>query len=320
MSEWTTFRERLIAPETIEENQVIDIVMRLMNQLYQETNVLHLHSPIIICGDIHGQLDDLLQLFETAGGVDKDQAFLFLGDYVDRGYFSLNTFLYLASLKLQYPDRYFLLRGNHETRQVTQMYGFYTETIVTYGHSGIWALCNDVFDLLPVAAVIDKFIFAVHGGISRFFPIWQMISSVNRQEELPPAGGLADLCWSDPDDIRNFRPSTRGSGTAFGGDNVKDFLHRNKLSLVVRSHQLVQEGFQWKFGTTNGSSPKPPGLEGSLITVWSAPNYTYKAGNKASIMKFGYKDGPGYIELVVFDANLKRIDRRHNDTVGHYFV
>ena len=106
-------------------------------------------APVTICGNIHGQLDDLFQLFETAGGVGTD-TYLFMGDYVDHGHFSIETVSYLAALKLKYPTKFYLLRGHHECRAVNQMYGFYNECVARYGHRGIWTLCNDVFDLLPM--------------------------------------------------------------------------------------------------------------------------------------------------------------------------
>jgi diadenosine tetraphosphatase ApaH/serine/threonine PP2A family protein phosphatase len=312
---WESVRQETQNAEVISEDKVVTILLKLMEILYKETNVLQLHSPITICGDIHGQLDDLLELFNTAGGI-KDQTFLFMGDYVDRGWFSMNTFLYLATLKIENPTQFYLLRGNHETRQVTQMYGFLQETLLNYGHSGIWTLANEVFDLLPMAAVVDKYIFAVHGGISPDFPYYQMISSHNRQDELPPKGGLADLCWSDPEDVQDWRPNMRGAGTAFGAKQVSKFLHENKLNLITRSHQLAKDGYAWKFPALEQKS----GLTGALITVWSAPNYMYTSGNMASILRYGYWDGPNRVDLKIFGPNKKRLTIKNPAVAGHYFA
>lgn len=109
-----------------EENIVKEILEKLMEILYSEGNILKLQAPITICGDIHGQLYDLFELFRVAGSPPETK-FLFLGDYVDRGYYSLETLLVLAVLKLRYPDSIYLLRGNHECRAVNHLYGFYED-------------------------------------------------------------------------------------------------------------------------------------------------------------------------------------------------
>lgn len=273
--------------KTLPEKQLITLLMKFMEVLYTESNVLELQSPITICGDIHGQLYDLFELFKAARNGESfgNQQFLFMGDYVDRGRFSLETFAYLVALKLRYPGKFYLLRGNHECRQVNQMYGFYNETQFYYGHAGVWSFCNEVFDILPMAAVIDGKVFSVHGGLSPDIALIEKISTFDRQAELPASGALCDLCWSDPDDTtNNWRENQRGAGYLFGAPQTKAFCHNNNLSLVTRSHQLAMEGFQ-KF------------FDDMLITVWSAPNYMYRSNNKATVMKY-YSDKP--YELVEF--------------------
>jgi diadenosine tetraphosphatase ApaH/serine/threonine PP2A family protein phosphatase len=266
-----------------------------MERLYVEPNVLELQGPITICGDIHGQLYDLFELFDHCGAKDST-SFLFMGDYVDRGYYSLETIFYLCALKLKYPQRFFLLRGNHECRQVNQIYGFYTEAQLHYGHAGVWSLCNEMFDLLPVAALIDNRVFSVHGGLSPEIPVIEKISLIPRNEELPASGPICDLCWSDPEDLppgSGWQRNQRGAGWLFGADQVKAFCHDNGgLQFVTRSHQLAMEGFQWFFDHT-------------LITVWSAPNYMYRSGNTASVMLYD-KDKGIDSDMVLFDARVER--------------
>lgn len=275
--------------ETIPEFQLVSLLTKLMEVLYTEDNVIELSSPITICGDIHGQLYDLFKLFEKATNSSQMGAeqFLFMGDYVDRGGFSVETFAYLAALKLKYPNQFYMLRGNHECRQVNQMYGFYMESLSTYCHSGIWSLCNEIFDLLPMAALIDGRVFSVHGGLSPRINLIESISLLNRFEELPSSGPLCDLCWSDPDEIDNWEENQRGAGWLFGAKQTQEFCYNNKLDFITRSHQLVLNGFQWYF-------------DQKLITVWSAPNYMYRSGNKASVMKYHPNDAEPY-DIVMFD-------------------
>jgi diadenosine tetraphosphatase ApaH/serine/threonine PP2A family protein phosphatase len=322
--------------EIVAEASVVSVLFKLMELLYDESNLLKLHSPITICGDIHGQFDDLLELFQCANGgcsppTELRHSFLFLGDYVDRGHHSLNTFLYLSCLKIRDPERFFMLRGNHESRQVSHVYGLYEETLLNYGHVQIWTICNEVFDLLPMGAVLDRRLFAVHGGLSPELPYVYMINAFDRQTDLPEKGALADLCWSDPEEIQHWREGQRGAGYLFGANQTQRFLEQNKLHLVVRSHQLAMDGFQWLFppGTGDGKvwgtrvievngKESEPVQGGHLVTVWSAPNYTYKGGNLASILNYGFSD-KSLLEFKKFDSNKKRIVPTDIAITSHYF-
>ena len=290
--------------QLIPEILLIPLLTKLMEVLYTEDNVLELSSPVTICGDIHGQLCDLFELFEAATGVDNisHEQFLFMGDYVDRGRFSVATFAYLAALKIKHPSRLFMLRGNHECRQVNQMYGFYLECLTSYGHAGVWTLCNEVFDLLPMAALIDGRVFSVHGGLSPEVKLIEAISLIPRQDELPSIGPLGDLCWSDPDEVELFVANRRGAGYLFGARAVQEFLNINRMKMVVRSHQLAMDGYMWMF-------------DRSLVTVWSAPNYMYRSKNKASVMKIG----DGEPDFVVFTED-ERSSIPPEDSVIAYFA
>lgn len=284
-----------------------------MEVLYTENNVIELSSPITICGDIHGQLYDLFELFDRAtnnAGI-GNQKFLFMGDYVDRGRFSIETFAYLAALKLRYPGQFFLLRGNHECRQVNQMYGFYNETQMLYGHAGVWTFCNDVFDLLPMAALIDGRVFSVHGGLSPKITLIESIALLNRQAELPSNGPLCDLCWSDPEDIQIWKENQRGAGWIFGAPQAKEFCFNNGLDFVTRSHQLAMEGYKWFF-------------DHKLVTVWSAPNYMYRSGNKACVMKYHptlSKSGSLPYDIVMFDPRPENLRKQPEEVPNSpYFL
>lgn len=252
----------------------------LKELLMKDSNVLQLTSPITIVGDIHGQFHDLLEIFNIGGRIPETN-YLFLGDYVDRGLYSLETIMLLLVLKLRYPSRIFLLRGNHESRQITQSYGFYNECLNKYATGlgegvAVWKKITGVFDYLSLAAKIDEEIFCVHGGLSPNIQTIEQINLIDRFKEIPHDGPMADLVWSDPETFlqmdENFQVSTRGAGYLFGEEVVKSFCKRNKLKKIFRAHQLCQEGVQEHFN-------------GLLTTVWSAPNYCYRCGNKAVIVE-----------------------------------
>ena len=131
----------------------------------EESNVQPVSSPVTVCGDVHGQFDDLLELFRTGGEVPHTK-YIFMGDFVDRGHNSVETFELLLCLKAKYPDSITLLRGNHESRQITQVYGFYEECVRKYGNPNPWKYCTEVMDYLNLCAVIDGKVFCVHGGLS----------------------------------------------------------------------------------------------------------------------------------------------------------
>lgn len=346
--------------------------------LIEEGNVVTVDAPVTICGDIHGQFHDLMELFRVAGDV-PDTNYLFMGDFVDRGFYSLESFLLLLCLKVRYPDRITLIRGNHESRQITTVYGFYDECIRKYGSANVWRYCCEVFDYLALGALIlgastevpenriqpqsfdtqttlpeiegeiecevldsngevrEKILrrqfnihptssshispapdrdldepssptssippvspsntaatpsqpslfkppptttgslLCIHGGLSPLISTLNQIRLLDRKQEVPHEGAMCDLLWSDPDDIEGWGLSPRGAGFLFGADIVRQFNHKNDLSMIARAHQLVMEGYKEMF-------------EKSIVTVWSAPNYCYRCGNVAAVMEVG-EDG-----------------------------
>jgi len=257
--------------KTLTEAQVKGMVTKLKEILEPLPNIIEIKTPVTICGDVHGQFYDLLELFRIGGKL-PDTNFLFLGDYVDRGYYSIETVTLLFCLKVRYPNRIHILRGNHESRQITQVYGFYDECMRKYGSDNVWKMLTDVFDYLPLAAIVDQEIFCVHGGLSPSIDSLDYIRTLERVQEIPLDGPMCDLMWSDPDDRYGWGCSPRGAGYTFGQDITEQFNHNNRLSLLVRAHQLVMDGFNWSH-------------DKKCVTLFSAPNYCYRCANRASIME-----------------------------------
>jgi diadenosine tetraphosphatase ApaH/serine/threonine PP2A family protein phosphatase len=288
----------------LDEQSIILLLGKFIEILYDQPNLLTLSTPLTVCGDIHGQLYDLFELFEKGGSPSTTQ-YLFQGDYVDRGLFSLETFLYLVTLKLKYPAQIWMLRGNHESRAVSKQYGLFDECLQNYGHAGIWNLCQDVFDLLPIAALINKRIFSVHGGLSPAVPLIEKIQLLDRQNELGTEGAIAELAWGDPNnDIGGWAVSSRGAGWHFGNVAVNEFCRNNRIDLITRAHELAIAGFQYA-------------CQEKVLTVWSAPNYGYVYQNVGSLLKLS-----DTLErnLVVFEARSGDKRKKPEDFVPHYFA
>lgn len=246
----------------------------VISHMIEESNVQNVYSPVTICGDIHGQFFDLLKLFEVGGSI-PEVSYVFLGDFVDRGHHSLETLTLLFLLKALYPEKITLLRGNHECRQITQVYGFFDECQQKYGNSNVWKYSCDVFDYLNISALIDGRIFCVHGGLSPDLSTIDQIRIIDRVQEIPHQGPLCDLMWSDPEDLESgtWAISQRGAGFLFGNRVAAEFNRINNLSLICRAHQLIQEGYKFMF------------TDKDLVTIWSAPNYCYRCGNVAAILR-----------------------------------
>jgi len=234
-----------------------------------------LDAPIKILGDVHGQFMDLLRFFEL-GGLPPDENYLCLGDYVDRGKQSLETIVLLFALKVKFPDHVFLLRGNHESASINKIYGFYDECKRRYNLK-LWRAFVDVFNSLPPVAVIGSKIFCCHGGPSPNIRSLEDILCIQRPTDVPDSGVMCDLLWADPEKgLEGWHENDRGVSWTFGPDVVHSFCSEFGLDLIVRAHQVVEDGYEF-FANRR------------LVTIFSAPNYCGEFDNRAAMLHV--KDG-----------------------------
>eukprot|EP00934_Nitzschia_sp_Nitz4_P004535 Nitzschia sp. Nitz4//scaffold151_size53849//41602//42648//NITZ4_006729-RA/size53849-snap-gene-0.33-mRNA-1//-1//CDS//3329537162//4525//frame0 len=260
--------------ECVSERELRQLCQYVGELLMEESNVQPVSSPVTIVGDLHGQFFDLLNLLKV-GGWPPSTSYIFLGDFVDRGHNSVETLSLLLCLKLKYPGNITLLRGNHESRQITQVYGFYDECLRKYGNASVWRHCVQCFDCFGLAALVDEEVLCVHGGLSPDVRTLDQVRAIDRNQEIPHEGAFCDLVWSDPEDIyTSWQMSPRGAGYLFGKRVTDEFHQVNNLQFLARAHQLVLEGRRYHF-------------DQRLVTVWSAPNYCYRCGNVAAILEIG---------------------------------
>lgn len=263
----------------------VQSIIHKSTALMKEQDVfLHLRAPITICGDIHGQLEDLLRVFKERG-TPPEVPYLFLGDYVDRGDKSIEVITLLLALKAEYPHSIFLLRGNHECPETNDHYGF-KEECETYvskhrttdspfsSGEALWKAFNGAFQWLPLCASIDKRIFCVHGGLSPKLTSLEDLHSIDRNKltTVPNEGLVCDLLWSDPD--RNeieWGENERGCSHTFGPKIVQQFCDTHGYDLVCRAHQVMDHGYEFFCNR-------------KLATVFTASNYCGDYGNRGCVM------------------------------------
>lgn len=254
----------------LQENDLKQLIIKSKEIFSKQPMLVEIEGPVNILGDIHGQFYDLLRLFDF-GGYPPNTNYLFLGDYVDRGKQSIEVIALLMAYKIKYPENFFLLRGNHECEAVNRLYGFYDECKRRYSLK-LWKLFVEMFCWLPVAALIDDKIFCVHGGLSPDLFSLDQIAKLNRPSDIPDSGLLCDLLWSDPsDEIDSWSKNDRGVSFMFSKDIVKKFVTKNNIDLIVRAHQVVEDGYEFF-------------SDRSLVTVFSAPDYCGEYSNSGGMM------------------------------------
>ncbi|POS88422.1 serine/threonine protein phosphatase 2B catalytic subunit [Erysiphe pulchra] len=278
-------KQHLYREGRLTEEQALYIIEEGTKILRQEPNLLEMDAPITVCGDIHGQYYDLMKLFEV-GGDPAETRYLFLGDYVDRGYFSVDCVLYLWSLKIWYPNTLWLLRGNHECRHLTDYFTFKLECKHKYSEK-IYEACMESFCALPLAAVMNKQFLCIHGGLSPELHTLEDFKLIDRFREPPTHGLMCDLLWADPlEEFGQEKTSeyfihnhVRGCSYFFSYSAACNFLEKNNLLSIIRAHEAQDAGYRMYRKTRTTGFP-------SVMTIFSAPNYLDVYNNKAAVLKY----------------------------------
>lgn len=264
-----------------------------------------------IVGDLHGQYWDLLQVLETSGEPSPTNLYLFNGDLVDRGQFSVEVALAVLAMKVASPECVHVNRGNHEAARMNAIFGFQAEVKVKYNEQTL-ALFTDAFNCLPLATLINERIFVVHGGLSSRPGLrLAAVAALERRKEPEDADELmVELLWSDPMDRRGHEKSPRGGGVLFGPDVTQRFCEDNGLLCVIRSHEMKPQGFEWHHTQR-------------CLTVFSAANYCGVCGNDGAVCDVVPRDGAPRLEipdlrLRTFEASAQPCERSGQPRFGFF--
>jgi serine/threonine-protein phosphatase PP1 catalytic subunit len=259
-----------------------------------ESSLLRIPAPVNICGDIHGQLSDLMRSLDS-GGFPPFTSWLFLGDYVDRGPQSVEVICLLFALKIRYPQHVFMIRGNHESLEMTAVFGFADECKRKL-NIHIWQEFCQVFETLPLAAVVGQSLFCVHGGISPDLHSLSQIEQIARPVQIPTKGMITDMLWSDPHPaVVHFGPNDRGTTVTWGVQAARAFLRRNRLDKIVRAHQVAMRGYEFPFAPDE-----------SVVTMFTASNYTLGTPNRAAFLVVRSDHDFDFRVLPAFPGTLMR--------------
>ncbi|XP_017768496.1 PREDICTED: serine/threonine-protein phosphatase 5 [Nicrophorus vespilloides] len=234
-------------------------------------------NTFTVCGDIHGQFYDLMNIFAKNGLPSETNPYLFNGDFVDRGSFSVECIFTLFGFKLLYPNHFFMSRGNHESAMMNHLYGFEGEVKAKYT-THMAELFTEVYNWLPLAHCLNNRVVVMHGGLfSRDDVTLDEIRSIDRNRQPPDEGLMCELLWSDPQPQNGRALSKRGVGCHFGPDVTANFLKMNNLDYIIRSHEVKNDGYEVAH-------------DGKCITVFSAPNYCDTMGNLGAFITLQGKD------------------------------
>uniref|UniRef100_A0A7E4VIY3 Serine/threonine-protein phosphatase n=1 Tax=Panagrellus redivivus TaxID=6233 RepID=A0A7E4VIY3_PANRE len=268
---------------TFSYDELKNLLQKAERHFEKECSMLEVPVPVTVYGDIHGQYSDLHRWFNLNGWPHQTRS-VFLGDFVDRGSHGVEVVALLSCLKLIYPDRIFIVRGNHEEESLNRAYSFYEEVLCRFsgssGKDGI-AMYNhfkNLFMQLPLAVLIGGRVLGMHGGLSPKMESLQAIRDIKRPIDDFEVGSLeCDLVWSDPDTGADtgFRPNfdrepNNGIGQLFAADTVKQTCDKLNIDLIIRGHQAPLHGYALF-------------ADGRLLTLFSAPGYKGTALNDVNM-------------------------------------
>ena len=269
---------KIYKDELLSMQEFNKVFFKAKDILDKRENIAILKTPLIICGCINAHFEELKDIFKICGNISETK-YLFLGDYVGRGWNGLSTFILLILYLIKYPNNLVFLRGNHDSRTFSRMYGLYNECLQKYSNKyeaeDIYNMINELFDLLQLAAIVDNKYFCIHGGLSPDLKKLEEINKLERKKEIPENGIITDLIWSDPnEEVDEYVPSKKGAGQFYGEKAVQNFLKENSnIEMIIRSHELVDNGYKYQFNN-------------KLLTVFSAPDYAGRVGfNIGSVLK-----------------------------------
>jgi protein phosphatase len=277
VDKYATGQASLVLP-ALPPDFLLDLFRLAQDTFAAEPSLLTVSFPCVVVGDIHGQILDLYRILETFG-LPPRRRYLFLGDIVDRGEFSLETLVIVYLLKVIWPEDVYLIRGNHEFTFLCSQCGFMSQTFEIYSDFSIYSAAISSFNYIPLAAVIGGSFLCVHGGLGPDVTDLDQIRNILRPIEEFGNSLVDSLVWSDPSDtVDTFAPSpSRGTGYIFGDRAVSDLLGQSGLQMLIRAHEFVNSGFQTYFN-------------GSTMTVFSASNYCGLIGNQGAVLDI---DGGG---------------------------
>ena len=280
----------------LDKNYISNLINEALGQLKASSPLIKLRSPVKIFGSINGQYNDLMRYFSLFGRPSESKGdiesvdYLFLGNFTNRGAFSLETICLLLALKIKYNGHFHLLRGNMEDLEVSKLYGLGDECKeklkedITQPNSIFNQLCN-LFEYLPLAAVINNQIFCVHNGISKNGLFLNEIQRLKFPIQVKSCQIAKDILWNSPslnDNIMfNKLLPIEYKPEQFNSNSLDNFLKNNKLKMIIRSHDVCQKGISNCFGDR-------------VLTIFSSTNYCgiYQNAGALIFIKKSYEIQP----------------------------
>ncbi|CAF1537606.1 unnamed protein product, partial [Adineta ricciae] len=298
-------------------HEVRKILKRLPN-----VNIVSTHHStfVTVVGDLHGNLSDLMLIFHKNGLPSNENPYIFNGDIVDRGPHSMELFLLISVAFIVYPNNVYINRGNHEDHVLNLRYGFMKEIIRKYKSQStkLLHLFENIYSWMPVASLIDDHIFVTHGGISDITDL-SKINQVKRNkyvsilspsfiipendeqyqidglsnEQLLEWRQMLDLLWSDPKQTNGCEANTyRGGGCYWGPDITEKILEKHKWSLLIRSHECKEDGFDYCH-------------DKKVLTIFSASNYYAAGSNRGAYVKISKNQSPAIVQFMATKTTIK---------------